>query len=372
MFTTHKMRVIILDRKLKTGVKRVQLNVLTQEQLTIVEQSVKNSAIRKKLINYVSTHAMVKKEIFQLIGNDRISKKFSYRFKPVKYDVFLRRLPIYFYSPGRDLKNFADFSFYASNLDEDFYSPLYSERIEELYSTVERLYYHHQLDLRTIFNYPLGQEGQATKGQFLFQWKHYLDLVEQQGGAKKTPEHFIVDYNYALEKAKLKPIVYEIQEQFIGEYFHRNGNIFRIQGVFPCDEKGNPILRWIGVNIVNPTKIWVKIDKKLKGFLYVEANEKTAIYGLNCWGTNDDGSDCWYRLYAGPLLLDFDYSKLKPLRLQAKLTQKQVAEAIGSVERTYQKWESGTTTPDCHYLLRLMNILDIRSVNELTKINLTE
>ena len=49
------------------------------------------------------------------------------------------------------------------------------------------------------------------------------------------------------------------------------------------------------------------------------------------------------------------------------MTQANVADAIGTSVRTYQKWESGETTPDGHYLLRLMNWLDIDSVQSLVK-----
>ena len=36
-----------------------------------------------------------------------------------------------------------------------------------------------------------------------------------------------------------------------------------------------------------------------------------------------------------------------------------MADAIGASVRTYQKWESGVTTPDSRYMLRLLNWLDI-------------
>lgn len=47
------------------------------------------------------------------------------------------------------------------------------------------------------------------------------------------------------------------------------------------------------------------------------------------------------------------------------MTQAEVAEAIGTSVRTYQKWENGNTTPDGHNLLRIMNWLDIRDVQDL-------
>lgn len=47
------------------------------------------------------------------------------------------------------------------------------------------------------------------------------------------------------------------------------------------------------------------------------------------------------------------------------MTQKQLAEAIDASVRTYQKWEAGTTMPDCHNLIRIMNWLGIHDVQEL-------
>ena len=351
---------------------------LTQDQLSLINKYVNDPIVRDRLIDYITGHDIIEKEVFQIIGNSKEASDNSFIYNPVNYDVFIRRLPIYqyspyLYSPGSDIEtkfeNIGTFSQYAMGLYNEIRDDeSHADKLEKLYTTVDRMYYHHRLDLRTIFNYPIRQTGYVSKTTFLTHWAHYLDLSEEQGLNDITPKCFIVEYNRMLERAKLNPIIYEIEEQYIGEFIYREGNVFRVEGIIPCDENGNPILRWIGINVVNPAKIWAKVKKESKGYLYIEANPKTEIWGLNCWGTNDDGSDCWYRLYAGPLLMEFDYEKLKPLRLRAKLTQKQVAEAIGSVERTYQKWESGTTTPDCNYLLRLMNVLDIKTVDELIKI----
>ena len=352
--------------------------ILTTEQLSLIENEVTDITVRRKLIEYISAHDIIEKDIFHILdeANDKISFVDPLAYIPMSKSVFLKRLPICLYSSGGEIENLGSFSQYAMGLYRENQKSgkigLYAEKIEELYQIVERMYYHHQLDLKTIFNYPIIQTGYVSRTTFLMQWAHYLDLIENVGFKSKTPDRFIYEYNVALEEANLNPIIYEIEEQYIGEFIYRNGNVFRVEGVIPCDDKGHPVLRWIGVKVINPTKIWATTKKESKGYLYIEANPKTVIYGLNCWGPCDDGSDCWYPLYTGPLLMEFDYEMLKMLRQQAKLTQKQVAEAIGTAERTYQKWESGTTTPDCHYLLRLMNILDIRSVNELTKINLNE
>ena len=58
-------------------------------------------------------------------------------------------------------------------------------------------------------------------------------------------------------------------------------------------------------------------------------------------------------------------NNIKKLRMQRGMTQKDVADAIGANVRTYQKWESGDSTPDGHYLLRIMNWLDIQDVQDI-------
>jgi len=50
-----------------------------------------------------------------------------------------------------------------------------------------------------------------------------------------------------------------------------------------------------------------------------------------------------------------------------KYTQKDVAYAIGDTVRTYQKWENGETAPDGHYLLRLLNWLDFRDIQDVVR-----
>ena len=82
----------------------------------------------------------------------------------------------------------------------------------------------------------------------------------------------------------------------------------------------------------------------------------------------EDGAEpVWQQIYAGPQTMEFDNDALREFRRAKNMTQANVADAIGTSVRTYQKWESGETTPDGHYLLRLMNWLDIDSVQSLVK-----
>jgi len=55
---------------------------------------------------------------------------------------------------------------------------------------------------------------------------------------------------------------------------------------------------------------------------------------------------------------------MKKRRKTLGYTQQQVAEAVQTNVRTYQKWENGETTPDGYYLLRILNWLDITNIND--------
>jgi len=152
----------------------------------------------------------------------------------------------------------------------------------------------------------------------------------------------------------------------IGEYFWRDGAKMQFAGVFPCDKSGCPVMRWIGLEIKNPGKITCEQDMSSSGRLFLELCPNTIVRALNCYNSDDD-ENYWYQLYSGPLTMAFNYEAIRDARKRLKYTQQQVAEAVGASVRTYQKWESGETIPDGHYLMRILNWLDLRNVQDVTK-----
>ena len=72
-------------------------------------------------------------------------------------------------------------------------------------------------------------------------------------------------------------------------------------------------------------------------------------------------------MYAGPLNMEFDYTALRDYRDRRGYTQQQVADAVGTSVRTYQKWEAGNTIPDGYFLLKLLNWLDIPDIQNIVK-----
>ncbi|ULO06260.1 helix-turn-helix transcriptional regulator [Paenibacillus sp. 19GGS1-52] len=345
------------------------MNIIDED---FIKQYVTDKYSYKKLISYLERHEIIGEEIFPYLGEGHkeliihFGDRNSYCALPK--EVFIKRIPFYFYKPKENSRDIGELSQYTMGIiREPSIFKDSEECLERLYISLEKLFYYYKLDLNTIFQYTIDQTGYVCQTQVFFDWFHYLELAEQLNLAEKTPECLIIDYNNALEKVGLEPVIFELGETFISEYIYRRGNVFELSGTFPCDTEGRPIIRWVGVKIKNATKIWAKVDKKQKGYLYVEVSPKTAIWGRNCWGKDSEGNDVWYPLYLGPQLMHFDSSALKYERSNAELSQKQVAEMIGISVRTYQKWESGETTPDSQNLLRLMNVLDITDTKYLTK-----
>ena len=56
--------------------------------------------------------------------------------------------------------------------------------------------------------------------------------------------------------------------------------------------------------------------------------------------------------------------KIKELREELQLTQKELAEKIGNVQRNISNWESGASEPDCETILKLSEAFDV-SIDEL-------
>lgn len=152
----------------------------------------------------------------------------------------------------------------------------------------------------------------------------------------------------------------------------RDGRSYVCEGIFPCDENNTPILKWTNIRVEKPAYITFSSDYSWYGEMKIGLTPRTRIFlkgQYDCDSSNDEevNEDEWYMVYSGPMNMSFDSEALKAARKAEKLTQKQVADAIGVSERTYQKWEYGDTIPDGHNLIRIMNWLNISDVQFLTE-----
>lgn len=330
----------------------------------------------ERLTKYLSMHDVVGAEIFQYCEKEKPNGRRTLStffeddgaFSPMSVDTFIRRVPFLFYSSKPNekegLSSFGDILFVLNSYLEqaletgDHYEPVFAE--------LEHMYYDLHLPLKKIFSYWIDQTGNV--GTKLFRhWAHYVRLIECQEEPDFFPERFITAYNYALEAADYPAIIYEIQDMGIAEPFLRDGNHFQFEGRFPCDDDGKPIMKWIGLEVTDASSITCNCKQSEVGHLTVIVKPTTIIKALNFYSNRSDDEDVWYQLYAGPLNMEFDYTALRNARDRLGYTQQQVADAVGTSVRTYQKWEAGNTTPDGYFLLKLLNWLDIPDIQNVVK-----
>lgn len=385
---------------------------LTQEQVAFIKKYINEDLIDKRvLIEYLEKHRIIKNDVFKRCSKLGKAKPFSNSaychslnseegFFPVSRSKFIRRIPFYFFVD--ESMNVRRHSFLGPLLYSASGS---SEALEGIYLELEWLFYDLEMPLEIIFGYPSSQlhtpEQKPKKGVFdtsiysralfgegsqigqvtLFkQWCDYLHICDQLSWADYTPERFISKYNYALEAVGREPIIYEPVCQLGGTYFVIGNHKISCRGHFPCDEDGAPILRWTSLKISNAKAITFDADRSRNGELTIVLNPDTTIHFLEPEEETDvvkSESDTkhireWQQVYAGPLTMSFDSDALRTFRMACNMTQQEVANAIGASVRTYQKWENGETTPDGHYLLRLMNWLQIDSVQHLVKYSFRE
>ncbi len=322
----------------------------------------------KKVINYLNIHDHVGEEIFDLALKAQNKRNIrivgdGFGFSTVDVETFVKRVPFYFYQPDFDKDQHGDLvSLLCGKMKDD--SDL---DFEEVYLTLEKLFYQYKIGVPEIMGYPISLTGNYSRSDVFFKWVHYLDLCHELRIDNKYPINFIYEYNRILELAKESPIIYMPGLVGFNEDFLRQDREIIISGEFPCDDDNKPILEWIGIWIENAAYIKARNcfsmsnSATMEKELHIGITPKTKVYMPNIYNDKDDG-DTWYPIYFGPLAMEFDKETLKYYRNKINITQQILADAVGVQLRTYQKWEKGETIPDGYNLIKLMNYLNIESV----------
>jgi hypothetical protein len=349
--------------------------MITEPEMNTVKQYVDGKYFDgEKLIKYLNIHTIVGNEIFSYCdkraGREGATSyanwlEDEYGYNPLPVADFIRRIPFYFYVNDDSNNRVGDLGCLISGIIR-WKETTSTASLEAMYQALEYMFYERKLSLEDIFCYVTDQTHNVANAEMFLQWNHYLHLCGELKWDDLLPDCFITNYNEALEKSGNPPIIYEIQEIGIEDVYWRTGSQMEFEGTFPCDRNGKPIMKWIGLRAKNAGQIRCRQEKSQRGRLFIELRPNTIIHALNCY-SNESDDDFWYQIYAGPQTMEFDYGILKINRKRLKYTQRDVADAIGATVRTYQKWENGETTPDGHYLLRLMNWLEIRDVQEVVR-----
>ena len=325
-----------------------------------------------RVVDYLRLHEVVGGEIFAVaplpeskmahLGRLELLRD-GYGFNAIDKETFIKRIPFYFYvADGRgkhcgDLKSII-YGYYRFTQYGD-------QNYEEVYERLERLFYHHKVNLVDIMEYTIAQTGYVSRYDIFCLWCDYLDLCERLHRGDKTPKSLIYSYNELMFYSGIEPIVYLPGLVGFNEDFMREDNEIVVGGEFPCDEDGDPIMEWIGVKVENAAYIHCSGDFKKE--LRIGLTPTTKIYMLNIYNKEGEKKNIWWPIYFGSAVTEFDSWAFKFYRERNGFTQKQVADAVETSVRTYQKWESGDSIPDGYNLIRLMNILNIDSVQEFIK-----
>lgn len=346
--------------------------MLTAQEKEIIKKYVDEKYYDKeRLTKYLTMHDIVGNEIFSYCDRrekDQDCNTYSIwlddenGYTPLPISKFVRRVPFYFYTGNLEnigVENMGTLGHILTIAVERKEKCICD--LESVYMALEYMFYSLRLPLNRIFSYWINQTRQVS-GDCFFQWNHYLHLCEKLNRTDYFPERFISAYNEVLEASGMPPIIYEISEWGLGEAFFRNGTIIEFEGTFPCDSNGLPIMKWIGIKATNIKSIRCECEKSESGFLWIEITPSTVIHVLNFYNDTNDTEDYWYQVYAGPKTMQFDYTILRDRRKKLGFTQQEVADAVETTVRTYQKWEAGETTPDGHFLIRLLNWLDIPDI----------
>ena len=347
--------------------------MITAEQEQFIRKYVSKEYFDVELvISYLKLHDVVGGEIFAIapLSEDRLAHpgrlellREGFGFNAIDKETFIRRIPFYFYVTDCKSNHCGDLkciiSGYYRHMRYD------DQNYEEVYERLERLFYHHQISLVNIMEYTVAQTGYVSRYDIFCLWCDYLDLCEKLRIDDKTPKSLLYSYNKLLEYAGEKPIVYQPGLVGFNEDFMREGNEIVVGGEFPCDGEGKPVMKWIGVKVENEEYIHCKgnFNKELR----IGIKPTTKIYMLNIYNKDGDERNIWWPIYFGSAVTEFNSWAFKFYRERGGFTQKQVADAVATSVRTYQKWESGDPIPDGYNLIRLMNILNIDSVQEFIK-----
>ena len=344
--------------------------MITKEQEQFIKNYMPNEYFDSdKVISYLKIHDMVGDEIFDLAlkkqtnRNIRLVKE-GFGFNVTDTETFIRRVPFYFYEPDFSKGQHGDLLSFFSGRD----NIEAREDIERIYRILEKLFYYYKINIADVLGYTIKVSGSYCRNDIFYNWIDYLDLCESLNIDNKCPKNFLYEYNRVLALCGKDPIIYEPGLIGYNENFLRMENEIIISGEFPCDYEGNPVLKWIGVWIEDADYVRTSDcisyggDITLEKELHIGLTPTTKIYMPNIYNDEDESCNVWYPIHFGPLVMEFDKHALEFFRNRRGLTQKKVADSVGVNVRTYQKWERGESIPDGYNLIRLMNYLNIDSV----------
>lgn len=371
----------------------------TQDQELIVRRYVNSSLFDiDTFIEYLKNNSIIEFDIFKKSCKKKVSYSFLRCYKPIPRDVFISRLPIYFY----DLKDnssmlmteyFADYVYDYIITDEEGREYMYEGEetfkpeynLEPAYKLLDKIISVFEVPVDKVFNYLKEYFGENFGYLKVSQWVNYFELLDEPNENNVFPKNFYFAINTEMEKHGQTPRLVTI-------YTHPNKAkfdpaekklTFTISGYFPLDEEGKLRIDWVGVwfeeivryDMIEDDSVVEEDDDGQFFYMHnfygtghitieIEVNEKSRVFALYK-RKGDDGQfhKYWEQIYAGTTHSKFSFKPIIKERERLKLSQKEVAEKADINLRSYQRMEAGESIPDALGLIALMNLLDIKNVD---------
>ena len=368
---------------------------LTAEQELLVRKYVSDRFFNvEAFIEHLNNNEMIKIDIFYSYLRQNLQILYLQSYKPVSKDVFIRRIPVYFYSLNNyknkvDItKLFISYAMYINNnskfngdnsINQDLVNSynVFSCDFEPLYFLLEKNYYFRKIPLQGIFEYLNEQIGQLDFS-ILEKWSHYLDLLVELKDDIIFPNNILYAYNKELVMNGKNPIIYYPNSMSLTQRT-KNGRKMILDGLFPIDDNNEPILEWIGIwyeNVGNISIVRKVMDvsyadqvfgnvygKLLHNSIAIELKNDSIVYLARNRYNKFEGklNNVWKEVYSGPKHMIFNYTIISKCRENLKIAQKEMAEDLEINLRTFQRFEAGESTPDALNLMKIMKYLGIDS-----------
>lgn len=390
-------------------------DVITPEQELIVRKYVNQKYFDvETFIDFLNQYEIITFDIFKNSQKKRkgIDYGFLSSFRAIKRDIFIRRIPIYFYDinlEDYDLEISSLFNDYARIHNKDdvdygkmaendefdltlahvsFYNRFlnFDTDFEPLYKRIEFFMYSMKIDISDMLEYIYEQSGQVSLDIF-DKWFDYLNLDTKNSVIDTFPKNLLYSYNVALINNNRQPIYYFPNNYHILNRREKNKTCVKITGQFPIDNNGDLVIEWIRLWTENVDKIyvdpkkyaennetnvaykyWPFRDGKLTNSIIIEVNPDSRVF--ICENEKKDG--LWEQIYCGPKLIKLDYTKLTSIREKLGYSIKDVSDNTDINIRTIQRIESGESMPDGQNLIKIMCFLGIREYTNLIKKEIIE
>lgn len=344
----------------------------------------------ESIITYLENHDVITSEIFYELEmlNDYQkdqSKNYLTYYRNVNKEVFIKRIPIYFYDYSPINKKCSMNDFFESYFNSKKYDKNIEEGVERKMLMLEKIIYYYGITLDQMLGYLYDQGGKDFLNYTFEKWFEYLELI----GKKQEhyfPNNILTGLNIELREKKGEEYIFS--PEIIRIEIHDDKTV-KILGLFPTNSDGSIIFDWVGlwfedvVKITSTTKNqYCIIESKVKlvnqkqpimiNEITMEVNADSKIYISSEELINGSIIPVWHDIYKGINKIQYDYKLISYYREKMRISQKDMSNDLNINLRTFQRFEAGETKPDAFDFIKIMKYLRIKDYEVFIKKDIIE